>query len=510
MSDNDMDQNPQGDGHFQDPPWKRRRRPRQQKKAATSRQPQEQQKLPPPPSFQAAIKNNKSTQQQQPLKKDYELPPLVLEGATISRFALSQLLKKKMPEVKLNNIQLNRSGSFTLYASDVTSYNALLTNFPSGDLPNSASVKIFIPRSIQRIQKTDTEAFVKRVDKEISDEEIRTALMADGYQITVVDRLLNKEKTAPGTSIKITFIDVYNRDAFVKQGLKIDHMHFVAEKAKQKTTPQQCHNCWRYGHIAKFCTQQQQSICDHCTGSHRSNVCEQKHQQPKCNNCHGIHESTCQDCPKYKEEQKRLQSAVDRYSYSSTPSRSTGSTRSARYSSSLHDNEHYPPLSSTAHPSNTPQISSDLIEAVTAAALAAVERATERLFDIFTTKFEKFTRRVLATLNLPADETVSSEYEYENDDDEQPSMQQPQQQLMEELPSSSIQQPVFVPLKTHVMTHSMLTQATADKHMITKSNGGVKRPATSLFSHVTKRVNNSSKSRLIPKTTTDTAKTIVL
>ncbi|CAF4383198.1 unnamed protein product, partial [Adineta steineri] len=107
----------------------------------------------------------------------------------------------------------------------------------------SDSAKIFIPRSIQRIQKIDKEAFVKSVDKELSIEEIKNALTYNGYQMNQVERLMNKERTGTGTTIKITFDDVKNRDAFIKLGLQIDHMHFPAEKAKQKVNPQQCHSC---------------------------------------------------------------------------------------------------------------------------------------------------------------------------------------------------------------------------------------------------------------------------
>ncbi|CAF1164938.1 unnamed protein product [Adineta steineri] len=96
---------------------------------------------------------------QQTMKQGYELPPLILEGVNLSRVALNNFLVKKIPELKCNNIIYNdKRKIFTIYPSTIASYNALLTRLPMNELSDSA--KIFIPRSIQRIQRTDKEAFV--------------------------------------------------------------------------------------------------------------------------------------------------------------------------------------------------------------------------------------------------------------------------------------------------------------------------------------------------------------
>lgn len=229
------------------------------------------------PSTKYQGSNSTTTARQETLKRQYELPPLILEGANISRVALNNVLVKKIPDLKCNNIVYNeRNRNFTIYPATVASFNALLTRLPLGELSDAA--KIFIPRSIQRIQKTDTEAFVKNVDRELSINDIQNALVRNGYQANQVERLTNKDKSGPGTTIKITFDDVSNRDTFAKLGLQIDHMHFPAEKAKQKVLPQQCLSCHRFGHIARYCKQSHPN-CSHCTGPHRYDACDQKQQQ---------------------------------------------------------------------------------------------------------------------------------------------------------------------------------------------------------------------------------------
>ena len=74
---------------------------------------------------------------------------------------------------KFNDIQLSRSGAFTLYASDVSSFNRLLNDFTSILTANGhPGAKIFVPRSIQRIKDTEKVAFVKRVDLELPEDRI--------------------------------------------------------------------------------------------------------------------------------------------------------------------------------------------------------------------------------------------------------------------------------------------------------------------------------------------------
>jgi hypothetical protein len=134
----------------------------------------------PPSLIKHQQLNSTTTFQQQKPKRDYELPPLILEGVNLSRVALNKFLVKTIPDLKCNNIVYNdKSRNFTIYPSTVASFNALLTRLPMAELLDTA--KIFFPRSIQRIQKIDTEAFMKSMDKELSANDIQNALIRNGY-----------------------------------------------------------------------------------------------------------------------------------------------------------------------------------------------------------------------------------------------------------------------------------------------------------------------------------------
>ncbi|GFX84352.1 hypothetical protein TNCV_4134621 [Trichonephila clavipes] len=61
--------------------------------------------------------------------------------------------------------------------------------------------------------------------------------------------------------------------------------------------PRQCTNCWKFGHIQKFC---RSSIkCRICSLNHSENDCKEI---KKCSSCEEGHEAKDKDCKKYQEE----------------------------------------------------------------------------------------------------------------------------------------------------------------------------------------------------------------
>ncbi|CAF4423500.1 unnamed protein product [Rotaria sp. Silwood2] len=89
--------------------------------------------------------------------------------------------------------RLSRSGNFTIYAADVSSFNHLLNELtPILATNGQATAKIYVPRSIQRIKDTEKVAFVKNVDIEIPEGRITEALKDVGLDAIDVVRLVNK------------------------------------------------------------------------------------------------------------------------------------------------------------------------------------------------------------------------------------------------------------------------------------------------------------------------------
>ncbi|CAF0956254.1 unnamed protein product [Didymodactylos carnosus] len=153
----------------------------------------------------------------------FNVAPLILEGVKVNKLQLNDLLKRHLNDVKVNDIQLSRSGAFTLNASNVSLFNRLLNDFTTIISANGhPGAKLYVPRSIQRIKDTEKVDFVKRVDLELPEDRIVDALKAVDLDVINVIRLAGKKGKTPTRTIKITFSDVQNRNTFVHIGLQVD------------------------------------------------------------------------------------------------------------------------------------------------------------------------------------------------------------------------------------------------------------------------------------------------
>ncbi|CAF1414788.1 unnamed protein product [Adineta steineri] len=217
-----------------------------------------------------------------------------------------------MKDIEVLDIQLSRAGAFTIYASDVDSFNRLLNEF-TGILvtPGHPTAKIYVPRLVQRIRDTERVAFVKRVDLEVPNDRIIDALKNIGLDVVDVTRLNRKDGNAPSGTVKITFGDAQNHSTFMHTGLQVDSMHFIAEAASQITKPVQCYICLKYNHVAKYCKTKQQ-VCAKCGDDHRMDQCAVVNNDGvKCTNCKGNHLATSNDCSHYREQEKRMLNLVN-------------------------------------------------------------------------------------------------------------------------------------------------------------------------------------------------------
>ncbi|CAF3132770.1 unnamed protein product [Rotaria sp. Silwood2] len=221
--------------------------------------------------------------------------------------------------IQVSHQQLSRSGIFTLYATDISSFNRLLNEFSNILIANGElSASLYVPRSIQRIKDTEKVAFVKRVDLEIPEKRINDALKEVGLDVENVVRLTSKDGNHSTRTIKIIFKDVQNRNTFVHIGLQVDSMHFTAEPAIQNIKPVQCYICLKNNQVAKYCKTKQQ-ICARCGGNHRIEQCTDSQQTTKCCNCQGDHLATSNDCPRFKEQKTKVKKLVNQYSSTTKP-----------------------------------------------------------------------------------------------------------------------------------------------------------------------------------------------
>ena len=343
--------------------------------------------------------NRLATRANQP---KFAIAPLILEGTKLNKLQLNDLIKQHMSDIRLTDIQLGRTGTFTLYPYDVKSFNLLLNDLPAVlTTNNQPTAKLFVPRSIQRVQDTEKVAFVKRVDIEVPEDRITAALINLGLKVTNVTRLIGKDGNTPTRTVKVMFADAENRNTFVHTGLQVDSMHFTAEPATQNTKPVQCYVCMQYKHVAKYCKTNQQ-VCARCGESHRLDQCTAPKDTSKCCNCSGNHLATSVDCSKYKEQEKKAQNMVNQY---------TTARQSNAWAPAIHSNTEFPPLHNPTQlqQQNTTE---DFLEGIIASLSSKMEKIVEdianRIILTLQQKIERLEKSVFPSQSITSTQPTTS------------------------------------------------------------------------------------------------------
>ncbi|CAF0922665.1 unnamed protein product [Adineta ricciae] len=337
------------------------------------------------------------------IQPKFTIAPLILENTKLNKMQLNDIIKQHMSDIKLNDIQLSRTGTFTLYAYDVKSFNRLLNDLPAVLATNNqTTAKLFVPRSIQRIKDTEKVAFVKRVDLEIPEDRIMAALKDLGLDATNVTRLTSKDGNTPTRTMKVMFADAENRNTFVHTGLQVDSMHFPAEPATQNTKPVQCYICMQYNHIAKYCKTKQQ-VCARCGDNHRLDQCSAPADTYKCCNCNGNHLASSVDCPKYKEQEKKAQNLVNQYITARQPN---------AWAPAVHNSTEFPPLQNSQQPQK-PQITKDFLDEIITMLSSQMEKiieeTTNRILITLQQKVEKLEKLVSSSESTTSTLTTTTD-----------------------------------------------------------------------------------------------------
>ncbi|CAF3989682.1 unnamed protein product [Rotaria sp. Silwood2] len=345
------------------------------------------------------------------VQSKFSIAPLILEGVKLNKLQLNDTIKQNLIDLRISDIQLSRSGSFTLYASDISSFNCLLNELtPILATNGQATAKIYVPRSIQRIKDTEKVAFVKNVDSEIPESRITEALKDVGLDAIDVVRLMNKTKNMPTRTVKITFVDPQNRNTFVHTGLQVDSMHFIAEAGNQNTKPVQCYLCLKYNHVAKYCKSKQQ-ICARCGGNHHMDQCTAAPDLLKCCNCQGNHLATSNVCSNYIEQEKRLLNLVNQY---------TTSYKAASMPA-LNDLQEFPSLPSITHQQQEHlhnDILDKLVNILTSKIENIIEETTSRLMKSLQQRIKKIEKTIAAVENIISDDHMDTDPISDSDSDD--------------------------------------------------------------------------------------------
>lgn len=163
--------------------------------------------------------------------------------------------------------------------------------------------------------RLERKGLIRGIDVDISNEEI-TKFSRSKYQVIDAVRMNRRnpdsnseEKWIPSETVILTFEG---------QTLPFEIcLHkVIVEVEPYITTPSVCFNCFKPGHVGKYC--KSESKCSLCGASKHSDSCAVE--VPRCANCNGGHKSTDRSCPTYVLE-KEVRRAMAVYNVSMTAAR---------------------------------------------------------------------------------------------------------------------------------------------------------------------------------------------
>ena len=209
---------------------------------------------------------------------------------------LSQAFAAAKPDIKIKGLRLTASNSVLVTPQDPKDCCALLKQnaFPR-DCPLGEKVTAHLPKS----QSITHQVVIKRVDKEVTMEEIEEILERQELSFKGVRRIQSRARGEPTEMVRLFLTNEEDKKRLLKQGIYLDQMHFKCEQAKEDMSnfPKvlQCYKCQKVGdHISAKC--ENDTKCVLCSGQHRKSECTASKAEYKCANCGENHPSWSPDC----------------------------------------------------------------------------------------------------------------------------------------------------------------------------------------------------------------------
>lgn len=141
-------------------------------------------------------------------------------------------------------------------------------------------------------------------DTSLSDEEVLEDIDSK-FPNAKVERFKKKDDTILPL-VKVTFESEEHLKKAIDEGIAVGNIYCNVEKFIFRNRPILCYNCYKYGHVAKWCSNK--TVCGNCSKKHATAISQSE--KTTCCNCKGTHEAWSKNCPEYEKECDRVNKDV--------------------------------------------------------------------------------------------------------------------------------------------------------------------------------------------------------
>ena len=223
---------------------------------------------------------------------------LVKDGSTIKKN-----FNKVYKDLKIANAFTSKGGSV---------FVELMSKDDARTVVNTWKESYFIEHQAKSVQPGSKCKLLADLSKSVIIKGVSTAIeeiyinntFNEIYPGASATRFIKKDSTVLKV-VKIDFKTHQDQQHCLAEGILIEGIKYDPEEYKPRQRVVQCYNCYRFGHVAKFCKDSHHT-CRHCSGKHSDDKCRSDNPL-KCRNCGGRHIATHKQCTAYLDVTKQIQ-----------------------------------------------------------------------------------------------------------------------------------------------------------------------------------------------------------
>lgn len=134
----------------------------------------------------------------------------------------------------------------------------------------------------------------------------------NGTRVERVSKMRNRGGTAAFTTLVLSVATPEEANRLCEKGMILAYEIYDCEPYEEAAQPKQCYNCFRFGHISRYC--RERARCGRCgAAAHADADCPaMSGNRPKCLSCEGAHAAWDRICPEVQKQRAIAREAYAR------------------------------------------------------------------------------------------------------------------------------------------------------------------------------------------------------